>query len=232
MMASDPQHPTDVAIGTFPVMGWRFVGSEAAYERTTVFAGGPRLLGALAGVSAVGNRRRRRQAERLAAPQWRPLGPITVVVTGARLQALHEGAWSSVWLDAVTANRWHPGRDGITLFFTDDPPYAFTGPWAGPLAAEIDRALAARRASGHGVEAEDDAPRRSRFVAMDQDLSVRNAVASARLEGVELEPAVVAILEAAAAGKMTSDEARWKILAEHGIELPTGHRLAQSVHAS
>lgn len=230
-MTSNPRHPTDVPIGTFPVVGWRFVGSEAAYERTTVVAGGPVLFGALAVASAVGNRRRRRQAERLAAPQWRPLGPIAVVVTGARLQALHEGAWASVWLDAVTAGRWHPGGDGITLFFADDPPYAFTGPWAGLLAAEIDRALAARRASGHGVEAEDDDPGRCRFRAMDQDLSVRNAVASARLEGVELEPAVVAILEAAAAGEMTSDEARRKILAEHGVELPAGHRLAHSVHA-
>lgn len=67
---------------------------------------------------------------------------------------------------------------------------------------------------------------------MGQDPSVQNAVASARLEGVELEPAVVAILEAAAAGEMTSDQARRKILAEHGVDLPAEHRLSQLAHAN
>lgn len=62
---------------------------------------------------------------------------------------------------------------------------------------------------------------------MGQDPHVRNAVASARLEGVALEPAVVAILEVAAAGKMTSDQARRKILTEHGVDLPADHRLSQ-----
>jgi hypothetical protein len=126
----------------------------------------------------------------------------------------------------------HPGGGGVTLLFTDDPPYAFTGAWAGHLAAALDRALAAQRTTTDASVAEDDDPCRSRLVPMGQDPHVRNAVASARLEGVELEPAVVAILEAAAAGEMTSDQARRRILAEHGVDLPADHRLSQPAHAS
>lgn len=236
-MVTDPSahpcsQPTDSAHASFRVLGWRHMGVEVAYEQRTVLGGGPLMFSALATTSAMGNRRRRHEAARLAAPQWRPLGDITVVIDDARLLVHHDGAWASVWLDAITALEGHPGGAGVTLLFADDPPYAFTGPWAGLLASVIDRALAARRASASASVAEDDGPPRSRLAPMGQDPHVRNAVASARLEGVELEPAVVAILEAAAAGEMTSDQARRRILAEHGVDLPADHRLSQPAHAN
>ena len=171
-------------------------------------------------------------AARLAVPQWRPLGDITVVTADARLLVHHDGAWVSVWLDAATTAQGHPGGAGVTLLFADDPPYAFTGVRAGHLAAALDRVLVARRTTADASVAEDDDPCRSRLERMGQDPNGRNAVASARLEGVELEPAVVAILEAAAAGEMTSDQARRRILAEHGVDLPADHRLSQPAHAN
>ncbi|QYG94387.1 antitoxin VbhA family protein (plasmid) [Iamia sp. SCSIO 61187] len=236
-MVTDPSahawsQRTDTTPASFRVAGWRYLGVDVAYEQSTVIGGGPLMFSALAGASMVGNRRRRDEAGRLAAPRWRPLGDITVVFDDARLLVHHEGAWASVWLDAITMLQGHPGGAGVTLLFADDPPYAFTGAWAGHLAAAIERALAARRAPAGTSVAEGDEPRRSRLVPMGQDPSVRSAVASARLEGVELEPAVVAILEAAAAGEMTSDQARRKILAEHGVDLPTEHRLSQPAHAN
>lgn len=69
-------------------------------------------------------------------------------------------------------------------------------------------------------------------MSQDQHPHVRNAVASARLEGVEMDDADVAVLEAAAAGELTTDEARRRLIEQHGVALPAAHRLAQSVHAS
>lgn len=84
----------------------------------------------------------------------------------------------------------------------------------------------------HGVVADRSDAAPSRMDDVPQDPHVRNAVASARLEGVELDAADVDILEAAAAGELTTDEARRRIIERHGVTLPAAHRLAQSVRAS
>ncbi|WP_414654867.1 hypothetical protein [Iamia sp.] len=47
-----------------------------------------------------------------------------------------------------------------------------------------------------------------------------------------MDDADVAVLEAAAAGELTTDEARRRLIEQHGVALPAAHRLAQSVHAS
>lgn len=135
---------TDPAHASFRVLGWRHIGVEVAYEQSTVLGGGPLMFTALAGASVMGNSRRRHEAARLAAPQWRPLGAITVVIDDARLLVHHDSAWSSVWLDAITALEGHPGGASVTLFFADDPPYAFTGPWARHLASAIECAMRCR----------------------------------------------------------------------------------------
>lgn len=70
------------------------------------------------------------------------------------------------------------------------------------------------------------------IVAEPRDPHVRNAVASARLEGLEIDDADLAIIEAAAAGELTTDEASRRLIEQHGITLPAAHRLAQSVHTS
>ncbi|QYG94310.1 hypothetical protein HC251_18970 [Iamia sp. SCSIO 61187] len=145
-----PQPTAEGAHATFHVAGWRYMGAEVAYERTMVVGGRPLLFAALAGASALSNRRRREEAARLAAPRWRPLGDVTVVVAEDRLLVLHEGVWASVWLDAINAVH-SPHDSTVTLLFVDDPPYAFSGAWAGHLASALDRALADRHHEGRAT---------------------------------------------------------------------------------
>lgn len=135
--------PQGGATAYLDVAGWRYMGAEVAYDRTLVVGGRPLLFAALAGLNALGNRRRRQEAARLAAARWRPLGDVTVVVEDDRLLVLHEDAWASVWFDAVIAVlRLDDGAVG--LLFVDDPPYAFTGGWANWLAVALEHALATR----------------------------------------------------------------------------------------
>lgn len=97
------------------------------YERRTLLVGGPILFAASATASAVGNRRRRAAAERLAAPQWRCLGPLRVLVTCDRLLVWHEGSWASVWFASVVDIEHDPANGTLDLYFADDPPYRFVG---------------------------------------------------------------------------------------------------------
>lgn len=135
--------PHEGAAASFHVAGWRYMGAEVAYEQTMVVGGRPLLFAALTGLNALGNRRRRQGAARLAARRWRPLGDLRVVIEDDRLLVLHEGVWASVWLDAVIAVlRFDDG--GVGLLFVDDPPYAFTERAARELAGALEDALAAR----------------------------------------------------------------------------------------
>lgn len=131
--AREHHHPSSVTTsgtknrGEFDLFGWRYYGfDDVVYERRTLLLGGPILMPLTGVVSLLGNRRRRVEAERLAMPQWRPLGPIHVVVTEERLLVWFEGEWSSVWLASVTGVRCH--LDGtLDLYFEADPPFRFSG---------------------------------------------------------------------------------------------------------
>ena len=115
----------------------RYLKVDIAYERRTLLFGGPLLMSASAITSAVSNRRRRCDAERAAAAQWRPLGVLRVVATSQRLLVWDGGAWWSVWFGAITG--LHPDATGhrVDLVFEDDPPYRFEGPDAAVLAVVI-----------------------------------------------------------------------------------------------
>lgn len=108
-----------------PVHGWRFEQAEVIYERKTLMLGGP-LLFVLTGIaSALRNRSARKTAEAQAAPQWRPLGPLTVLATTDRLLVRYQDAWWSVWYSAIT----HTTCDGqqLQLQFLDAAPYLMAG---------------------------------------------------------------------------------------------------------
>lgn len=140
----------EVAHAELDAYGWRFEATEVRYEQQTVLAGGGPLL---FGLTAVGNRRAREAAARLAAPQWRPLGPLRVVTTNQRLLVFHQGAWASVWLGAI--RQLHPMLDAqrLELVFDDDPPYALAGPWVPYLAVVMTAVLAAQRGTAAVAEA-------------------------------------------------------------------------------
>lgn len=63
--------------------------------------GGFAPLAASAAVSAIGNRRRRADAEAVTSPQWRSLGPGGVLATDRRLVVGDPLAGVSVWYGAV-----------------------------------------------------------------------------------------------------------------------------------
>jgi hypothetical protein len=133
------------AYGNIQAIGWRYCGVDAVgYERRTVLAGGPFLMALKAIASAVGNHRRRAEAQRLAEPQWRSLGTLQIVVTSHRLLVWHQGAWSSVWLAAITNGRLDAAQATLDLFFEADPPYRLAGEGVTDLAVFLDAVLSQR----------------------------------------------------------------------------------------
>lgn len=129
--------------------GWRYHAADVTYTEPRVVAiGGPLMFGLVAAGSAVARRRARREAEALAAPQWRPLGALRILATDRRLLVSHEGAWASVWYDAIRELRpdLEAGRLDVTL--ENDPPYCVAGRWVPYLTVIITAVLVARR----GVE--------------------------------------------------------------------------------
>lgn len=139
----------EFAYGELDATGWRFFGLDTVfYERRTVLAGGGLLMLA----SAIGNRRRRLAAEAYAAPQWRPLGTLRVVVTPVRLFVWHRQTWWSVWLAGVTDVRCHPEHQALDLFFEADAPYRLVGPDVPALGVAISVTL--RRNQSQKIERE------------------------------------------------------------------------------
>lgn len=121
--------PGEAAFADLHASGWRYFAlDQFAYERRTLLLGGPLLMALTGVVSAIGNSRRRRDAERAAAPQWRPLGPLRVVVTSRRLLVWFEQSWWSVWYSAIADVRAHSEHWSLDLYFHADAPYRFVGP--------------------------------------------------------------------------------------------------------
>jgi hypothetical protein len=96
----------------------------------------------------VARRRARREAEALAAPQWRPLGAVRILATDRRLLVWHDSAWASVWYDAIRELRPDLETGRLDMTFENDPPYCLAGPWVPYLTVVVTTVLAARR----GVE--------------------------------------------------------------------------------
>ncbi len=116
------------AFADLQASGWRhYALDQIAYERRTLLLGGPYLM-ALTGIaSAIGNHRGRQAAEQAAAPRWRPLGPLRIVVTSQRLLVWFEQSWCSVWYSAITDIRPDPAGWALDIFFEEDPPYRLVG---------------------------------------------------------------------------------------------------------
>lgn len=129
-----------------PAEGWRYQAADVVYtEPRAVAIGGPLIFGLVAAGSAAARRRARRDAEALAAPQWRPLGALRILATDRRLLVWHADEWASVWYDAIRELR--PDLEGgrLDMTFENDPPYCLAGPWMPYLTVIITTVLAARR---------------------------------------------------------------------------------------
>lgn len=128
--------------------GWRFYGLDVAYEEPRAVAfGGPVTFALVAVGTANARRRALTEAQRLASPQWRSLGPLRVLATDRRLLVFHEGAWASVWYDGIRQMLPSLEQGRLELLFEDDPPYALAGPWVPYLAVVMAACLAHRLGS-------------------------------------------------------------------------------------
>jgi hypothetical protein len=134
----------EVLHAQLPLVGWRFHGIDVEYERRrTPMTSRPLMYGLAMAATSIGNRRTRAAAEQLAAPQWRPLGPLRTMVTDRRLVVLHEGAWASVWYAGICQVVPRLDDERIELIFEADPPYALCGEWTPYLAVLLTAVLAA-----------------------------------------------------------------------------------------
>ena len=131
--------PSERSAGPLHLVGWRYYGlDDVLYERRTLLVGGPIVMLITAFASALGNRRRRQEAERDAAPQWRPLGPVAVEVRDDRLLVRRDGEPpGTVWLASVVDVRVHAEHGIVDLFFEHDAPFRFQGADAAHLAAAL-----------------------------------------------------------------------------------------------
>jgi hypothetical protein len=122
--------------------GWRFHAVDVVVERRRPIAAGLLTLGMSAALTSIGNRRALREAERLAASGWRPLGTMPVLATNQRLLLLHDGAWGSVWYSAIRQLVPCPVEGRLDLIFEADPPYLLVGEWVPYLTVVITAVLA------------------------------------------------------------------------------------------
>ena len=144
----------EVLYANLTAEGWRFHGADVTYAAPRAIAiGGPLMFGLVAAGSASARRRARRQAEAIAAPQWRPLGSLRILATDRRLLVWRGDAWASVWYHAIREMRPDLEATRLDLTFDDDPPYCLTGPWVPYLTVIVTTLLARDR----GVAAVDDA---------------------------------------------------------------------------
>lgn len=122
-----PLRAGEYAYAEVDVEAWRWLATEVVYGRRSVMFGGPAVMAATALACAADNRRRRRDAERAARPQWRSLGVVRVVVTDGRLLLWHEGSWWSVPFEDVRT--WHveAGGAALSLILHDGAPYRLAG---------------------------------------------------------------------------------------------------------
>lgn len=149
-MLSGPEllDPGEALHGDVEAFGWRYEAVDVAYETRRILAvGGPVMFAVTAAASLIGNRRAQAGAQRLAAPQWRPLGDLRILATNERLLVFHQGGWASVWYHAI--RQAHPLTAGhrLELIFDADPPYALCGPSVPHLTSVLLTVLAGRARS-------------------------------------------------------------------------------------
>lgn len=124
--------PGEKIFGDVTLRYARYYGATAQYHygQTVALGSLAFVLGAMVG-NAVNRRRTRRNAERLAAPQWREHSMVRTVVTDQRLWChVVDGRWLNFDYSAAVevvpdVRQWHGD-----LFFQNSEPLRLAGLWA------------------------------------------------------------------------------------------------------
>ena len=117
--------PGETVHAQIEVDAWRYLALDVPYDRRTILYGGPIGWTISAIASAIGNRRTRHAAERLAAPQWRYLGHLPIIITNRRLLVAYEGQWWPIWFEMI--ERCDVTDDTAIATFHEDAPYYLRG---------------------------------------------------------------------------------------------------------
>lgn len=120
---------------------WRYLAIDVPYDHRTILFGGPIGWTISAIASAIGNRRTRQAAERLAAPQWRYLGHLPIIVTNQRLIVWYEHEWWPIWFEMI--ERCDIADDTAVLTFPEDAPYCLRSAVLSPALAAVGLAAVA-----------------------------------------------------------------------------------------
>lgn len=117
---------------------WWYGEAGTTWNRYTFLSmTGPVMLGLTAAMSALGNHRRRRSAETLAAPQWRHLGYVPVLLTNRRLLVITpDDEQLSIPLPEITPHVLDPEATRLGLT-TPLGPITLQDPWMPYLAAGL-----------------------------------------------------------------------------------------------
>jgi hypothetical protein len=133
--------PGEQVLARAEAFGWRYEAADITFERRTLLFGGPVGFAVSGIASALGNRRARRQAEQLAAHQWRPLGQLAILATSQRLLVWWREAWWSVWYSSLIEVTHDETKSRLELHFSDASPYCLQG-------AGLEAVLTAARSQG------------------------------------------------------------------------------------
>jgi len=117
-----------------------------AQQRLLIFGSAP-WLALSATASALGNHRRRRSADALATPQWRPLGHTHVLVTNTRLLVRHGDEFLPFLHASIAFVADSPDPQHLEIHFTNGTALSLHGDWA----HYVDIALCATTIPGDSV---------------------------------------------------------------------------------
>jgi hypothetical protein len=108
---------------------FRFSSANVSYNQSMLLGfGSVGTLAATAIGSAVWNSRKRQQAQRIAAAQWRCMGNTPVVVTSQRLLLMGQMAWHPMWFGHILQVVPAVDRFELAVLFEGAPALGFQGP--------------------------------------------------------------------------------------------------------
>jgi hypothetical protein len=122
--------PGEVLHGDTQLRHEVWYGMDVTYTHSTFAFGGPVMFAAGLLASAAGNAHRRRQAEAMAAQQWRFHGHNRTMLTSHRVMAFASDRWVT-WEHRAVVELWPAPQDfTFTLVFNGIDPLRLTGPGA------------------------------------------------------------------------------------------------------